>query len=38
MGAFLGWVDARLVLIERHERFDPQAPKQGRRGGEDLQP
>jgi hypothetical protein len=38
MGAFLDWVDARLDLIERHERLDPQAPERGRRGREDLQP
>ncbi len=32
MGAFLEWVDALLVLIERHERLDPQASEQGTRG------
>jgi hypothetical protein len=25
MGAFLDWIDTLLVLIERHERLDPQA-------------
>lgn len=33
MGAFLEWVDALLVLIERHERLNPQAPE--RRTSED---
>jgi hypothetical protein len=41
MGAFLDWVDALLVLIERHERLDPQASERGTRGDgprEGLQP
>jgi hypothetical protein len=41
MGAFLAWVDALLVLIERHERLDPQASERGTRGDgprEGLQP
>jgi hypothetical protein len=41
MGAFLEWVDTLLVLIERHERLDPQASEQVERGDgsrEGLQP
>jgi hypothetical protein len=41
MGAFLEWVDTLLVLIERHERRDPQAsaPVEREEGSrEDLQP
>jgi hypothetical protein len=41
MGAFLEWVDTLLVLIERHERRDPQASEQMEReegSREDLQP
>jgi hypothetical protein len=34
MGAFLDWVDALLVLIERHERRDPQAFERGTQGDE----
>jgi hypothetical protein len=29
MGAFLDWVDTLSVLIERHERLDPQASGPG---------
>jgi hypothetical protein len=38
MGAFLDWVDALLVLIERHERRNPQAPEPGNGPREGLQP
>jgi hypothetical protein len=41
MGAFLEWVDALLVLIERHERLDPQDSERWTRGDgphEGLQP
>jgi hypothetical protein len=41
MGAFLAWVDALFVLIERHERRDPQASERLKRGDgprEGLQP
>jgi hypothetical protein len=29
MGAFLEWVDALLVRIERHEQLNPRAPERG---------
>ena len=32
MGAFLDWIDTLLVLIERHERLDPQASVRETRG------
>ena len=41
MGAFLEWVDALLVLIERHEQLNPRASERGTRGEgprEGLQP
>jgi hypothetical protein len=41
MGAFLDWVDTLFVLIERHERLDPQVSEPETRGDgprEGLQP
>jgi hypothetical protein len=41
MGAFLEWVDALLVLIERHEQLNHRASERGTRGEgprEGLQP
>jgi hypothetical protein len=32
MGAFLDWVDALLMLIERHERLDSQGSEPGTHG------
>jgi hypothetical protein len=32
MGAFLDWIDTLFVLIERHERLDPQASARETRG------
>jgi hypothetical protein len=32
MGAFVAWVDALPVRIERHEPLNPQAPERGTRG------
>jgi hypothetical protein len=40
MGAFLEWVDTLLVLIERHERREPQAsePMERREGSREGLP